>query len=245
MTDTLSAINQDLAKAPPAEPVVRPRDAASIILIDRSSRTPKVLMGRRHEGQVFMPGKFVFPGGRVERGDASMNIFGGLADHVERRLMARVVRPSFSRARAYALAAIRELAEETGYLYGSTEAGSPPVPHADWRIFARAGVFPTLGALAFVARAVTPPGRIRRYDTRFFAADAVHVAGRIDGIVGPDAELTELVWVTFRQARTLDLPAITRIVLEELEARIALGLHGDHAVPFFRTNRGRFVREEL
>jgi 8-oxo-dGTP pyrophosphatase MutT (NUDIX family) len=224
---------------------VRPRDAATIILLDRQRGRPKVLMGRRHERQVFMPGKFVFPGGRVDRCDALMNVFGSLPAHVERRLMARVTRASEARARAYALAAIRELAEETGFLFGSREAGSPRAPTPDWNLFAEAGVFPTLDGLAFVARAITPPGRVRRYDTRFFAAEASHVAERIDGVVGPDAELTELAWVTLPEARKLDLPPITRIVLDELEARVAKGLHGDHPVPFFKRRNERFVREEL
>jgi 8-oxo-dGTP pyrophosphatase MutT (NUDIX family) len=51
-------------------PNVRPKDAATLIIIDRTGRDPKVLMGRRHHGHRFMPGKFVFPGGRIEAGDA-------------------------------------------------------------------------------------------------------------------------------------------------------------------------------
>ncbi|HEY0293434.1 MAG TPA: NUDIX hydrolase, partial [Hansschlegelia sp.] len=85
------------------------RDAATLIVIDRSRRTPKLLMGRRHESLRFMPGKYVFPGGRVEREDGLVNIAGAYAPHVERRLQANVARPSITRARAYGLAAIREL----------------------------------------------------------------------------------------------------------------------------------------
>lgn len=58
-----------LPEAPPPEPptraaALRPRNAATLILIDRTRRTPKILMGRRHPGLAFMAGKFVFPGGR-------------------------------------------------------------------------------------------------------------------------------------------------------------------------------------
>ena len=45
-----------------------PRDAATLMLIDRTDAAkPKVLLGRRHDGHKFMPGKFVFPG-RTHRG---------------------------------------------------------------------------------------------------------------------------------------------------------------------------------
>src|SRR6478672_8381515 len=89
-------------------PTLRPKDAATLILIDRAAKTPKVLMGRRHAGLKFMPGKFVFPGGRIEPGDRRMAASGALHAAVESRLVARVQRPSIQRARALALAAIRE-----------------------------------------------------------------------------------------------------------------------------------------
>src|SRR5438046_9808499 len=50
-------------------PYRRPVDAATLILVDRSASTPKVLVGKRHDNVVFMPGKSVFPGGRVDRTD--------------------------------------------------------------------------------------------------------------------------------------------------------------------------------
>ncbi len=48
-------------------PYRRPVDAATLILVDRTVATPKVLVGKRHDKVVFMPGKFVFPGGRVDK----------------------------------------------------------------------------------------------------------------------------------------------------------------------------------
>ncbi len=48
---------------------VRPKDAATLMIVDRSGATPKVLLGKRHHGHKFMPGKFVFPGGRLEPND--------------------------------------------------------------------------------------------------------------------------------------------------------------------------------
>ena len=55
-----------------SSPNQRPRDSATLILIDRSGPVPKVLLGRRHERHRFLPGKFVFPGGRVEIQDRLM-----------------------------------------------------------------------------------------------------------------------------------------------------------------------------
>src|SRR6202049_3546172 len=96
----------------------RPKDAATIILIDRSGAEPKVLMGRRHHGHKFMPGKFVFPGGRVEAHDRYVPVAGRLDPRVESRLMQRLRRPSRIRARVLAGAAIREAFEGTGLRVG-------------------------------------------------------------------------------------------------------------------------------
>jgi hypothetical protein len=96
-----------------------------------------------------------------------------------------------------------------------------------------------------VARAITPPRRPRRFDARFFTADANAIAQSIDGIIGPDAEFVELVWMPIKEARRLDLPTITGVVLEELQMRIAQGLAHDLPVPFYQMRHRRFVRELL
>ncbi|MDJ1157199.1 NUDIX hydrolase [Chelatococcus sp. SYSU_G07232] len=227
-------------------PNQRPKDAATLVVIDRRGAEPRVLMGRRHDGHKFMPGKFVFPGGRIEAGDRQMVVAGSLHPACEARLMSRVVRPSLSRARALALAAIRETFEETGLLLGSRDYGAPEfVPEGPWATFRREGVFPELDMLQFVARAITPPRRPKRFDTRFFAIDAEAIAGEVAGVIGPEAELVELKWVSLPEARGLDLPAITHVILEELEARIAKGFLPELPVPFYYEKNGRFVREEL
>jgi 8-oxo-dGTP pyrophosphatase MutT (NUDIX family) len=227
-------------------PNVRPSDAATLILIDRSGATPKVLMGKRHAGHKFMPGKFVFPGGRIEAGDRRMSVAGMLDPVVEDKLLKRVQRPSLSRARALALAAIRETFEETGLMLGSKDYGTPEVvPEGPWADFAAAGVFPELDSLHFIARAITPPQRPKRFDARFFAVDAEGICHRVEGVVGPDSELTELVWLPLPEAQDLDLPTITGVVLEELEMRIAAGMGAELPVPFYYERNGRFRREEL
>jgi 8-oxo-dGTP pyrophosphatase MutT (NUDIX family) len=226
-------------------PTVRPRDAATMIIIDRGTASPRVLLGRRHHGHKFMPGKFVFPGGRVEPLDRRMASATPLVPRVEAALMQLTQRPSAARARAFALAAIRETFEETGLLLG--RKGDEPVrsPGGAWDAYVAAGVVPDLAAVHFVARAITPPGRTKRFDTRFFAIDAGAIAVRQDGVVGPDTELTELVWLPISEASRLDMPTITTAVLEELTARIAAGFAHDLPVPYYRMVNRRRARDLL
>lgn len=229
-------------------PNLKPRDAATLIVIDRSGASPKVLMGRRHAGLKFMPGKFVFPGGRVEPTDRGVPAASELDPRMADRLMLATQRPSPVKARAFAIAAVRETFEETGLLLGRAEWAWPAAVRgyaALWGRFAAARVLPDLSGLQFIARAVTPPRRPRRFDTRFFAVDAAAVAGRIDGVVGPDAELVELVWMPLDDAESLELAPITKAVLAELGHRIAQGFTPDLPVPFYRWLRGKFSRVEL
>jgi len=52
-------------------------------------------------------------------------------------------------------------------------------------------------------------------------------------------ELLTPCWLTLAEARALDLPSITRIVLDEVEARIGDGAGGSRPVPFFRFRGGK------
>jgi 8-oxo-dGTP pyrophosphatase MutT (NUDIX family) len=226
-------------------PDSEPRDAATLMLIDRSGATPKVLLGRRHAGHKFMPGKFVFPGGRIEPVDRLMTAVTELHPEAEKKLMERVVDSSPDFARAFALAAVRETAEETGLLLGLKRDSPPAVPDGIWLEFAKAKVHPNLSEIHFVARAITPPRRPRRFDTRFLTADASAIAHTIGEIVGPDSELVELTWVPIEEAARLDMPAITGIVLEELLARVEAGMAHALPVPFYYMVDQQFVRELL
>ncbi len=143
------------------------------------------------------------------------------------------------------MSAIRETFEETGLLLGVGGTKPDRAPAGPWSDFAAANVVPDLGEIYFVARAITPPRRPKRFDTRFFTVDASAIAHRTEGVVGPNSELVELAWVPIKDARTLDMPAITGVVLEELEARIADGFGHDLPVPFYKFIRGRFVRQLL
>lgn len=226
-------------------PNVRPKDAATLILVDRSGPSPKVLLGKRHHGHSFMPGKFVFPGGRVDPSDRLMSVAKPLHPHAEDFLMRRTLRSSAAKARAIALAAIRETFEETGLLLGARHDNAGAVPEGPWSEFAKAGFYPDLSALHFVVRAITPSRRPKRFDTRFFAVDASAIAHKVDNVVHADAELVELVWLPISEARTLDMPTITAVALKELEARVAAGFGHDLPVPLYRMPRNIFLRELL
>lgn len=224
-------------------PDTDPRDAATLMLIDRSGPVPKVLLGRRHHGHKFMPGKFVFPGGRIEPLDRAMTAVSELHPDTETKL--RVRAEGAAEPRAFALAAIRETAEETGLLLGAKRDEAPPTPGDIWTEFEKAHVHPDLGNVHFIARAITPPRRPRRFDTRFFTADASAVAHRIEGVVGPDSELVELIWTPIEEAAQLDMPTITAIVLEELLARLEAGMAQSLPVPFYFMQERQFFREML
>ena len=240
LTDRMTRSERDQT-SPPSEP----RDAATVMLIDRAGPTAKVLLGRRHHGHKFMPGKFVFPGGRIEALDRTMPAVSELHPDTQDKLLERVTDPSPAMARGFALAAVRELAEETGLLLGAKGDTPPASPGEIWEEFAKAKVHPDLGQVHFIARAITPQGRPKRFDTRFFTADATGIAHTIEGVVGPESELVELVWMPIDQAATIDMPTITSVILEELAARVEAGMAHAFPVPFYYQQDDIFIRELL
>lgn len=202
-----------------------PRDAATLVVIDCSGREPRVLMGRRRDDLAFLPGKYVFPGGRVDPADR-IGRTDLLAPAVAEKLLLRQRgSPSLSRAHALARTAIRETFEETGLRVGQC---------AD----------EVLPKLAFLARAVTPPGRVRRFDTRFFLADASLINEGSE--LGGDGELSRLDWFRLEEMRRLDLPGITRLVVEDIAQFQSLEPHRSAwTVPYYFQRSGRFQRDLL
>lgn len=174
--------------------------AATVVLM----RDGAVLMGQRGAGAVFMPSKYVFPGGRVDAGDHVD--FTGLSETCLARLSLHLPQAAPS-PESLAGCARRELAEETGLRLAPS------------------------ARLRFIFRAITPPGGPRRFDARFFMADAADVIGAPDDFSGAEDELSHLHWVPLAETRGLDLPFVTEIVLAELRA--GLSGHDSHGVPFF------------
>jgi 8-oxo-dGTP pyrophosphatase MutT (NUDIX family) len=195
------------------------RPAATVILGRVGSQGPEVLMGQRGAGAVFMPSKFVFPGGGVDPADHADPRTGYLSDTCARRL-GLYAPPEAPAPDVVVAAALRELTEETGLA----------VPA------------PATGALRFVFRAITPPGRTRRFDARFLLADAAALPGDQEDLSAASGELSHLRWLALPEARALDLPFITEVVLAEVAALFAG--HDQPGVPFFDNsdNTPRFRR---
>ena len=240
-------MNEKTPQAAPAASAkaraLRPRDAATLIIIDDKSGEPRVLLGRRRADMVFMPGRYVFPGGRVDRADRLVEAGGDLRrDDLLKLMVAMKGTPSEARARALGLAAIRETFEEAGLIIGAPMSASGPAKIPAWQDFFATGFRPALDRLTFFARAITPPGRPRRFDTRFFCVPADAIAHKI---TIQDGELSDLEWHSIAQARSLELPNITRVILEDLGERIAArALHASEApVPFYHRRHGSFRRD--
>ena len=151
-------------------------------------------MGLRGAGHRFMPNRLVFPGGAVDMEDAEAPSADDLRPETAERLQRSGAAPL---ARAIALAAARELEEETGL-----HLGHPP----------------RLANLDYLCRAITPPSQSIRFDARFLVVDAAHAHGELAG----SGELEHLQWYDIEAALALDLALVTREVVGKLVEWIAL-----------------------
>jgi 8-oxo-dGTP pyrophosphatase MutT (NUDIX family) len=207
------------------------RNAATVILVRDADTAPRVLMGQRGAGAVFMPNRFVFPGGALDPDDAGVPLAAGFDTPCRDRLLEDA---ADDLTHALATAAVRELWEETGMILGAPgDWPAPPPP--DWRDFAATGHLPSAAGLHFIFRAITPPGRPRRFDARFFLADAGELRSDPDDFSRASDELSHLQWIPLEEVRHFHMPFITEVVLAEVAAALpALG--PPPSVPFFRND---------
>ncbi len=211
-----------MVDATPLSPAgrVRPRDAASLVLIDTEGGEPRVLMGRRHSRMKFIPDAFVFPGGKLDAGDLKARPATPLVGHA-----------SFgAKAQALAMAAVRETFEETGLVLAAKgDVGEEAGP--GWAHFREHDLAPRLDVVSCLARAITPASSPIRFHARFFIASASALEGTLKG----SGELEELGWYPISEALRLPVIDVTEFVLREVshagEARTRIPLFS------YRNNR--------
>ena len=183
---------------------VRPRRAASLILLRPGESGPEALLGRRSRTARFMPGYYVFPGGAVQRSDTTPWRAEGppAADIRDNKL------------RALARAALRETFEETGFILGRPAAAPADRPIAGLSDIERAYLdsqhVPAIDALMPIGRAITPTRSPIRYDAQFFLAD-----GRL--AIGPfqaGDELDEIGWYGVGGGAPTPMSGVTQFMLQ-------------------------------
>ncbi len=196
-------------------------------------------MGRRSAGAAFMPSKFVFPGGAVDAADHGVPLEKPVSASCLSKLREGADAPL---AHGLQAAAIRETWEETGLILGTPGGWPDPMP-ANWAGFAATGHRPSAEGFRFIFRAITPPGRPRRFDARFFLADAAAIRCDPDDFSRASGELSQLRWVTLEDVRRHDLPFITQVVLTGVAGICRTGTQTG-GVPFFSNDdeRGLFRR---
>jgi len=209
--------------------IVRPRDAASLLLLRRRQEALEVLIGRRGQGARFMPGHYVFPGGRVGPGDA--------------RSWQGEIREGDGLQLALKRAALRETFEETGLVVGLKLAGGAPSGNGHElspveQAYRARGIMPAPDLLHLVGRAITPAISPIRFHARFFVADADHAAGELV----PCEELNDLHWHPVGAEPPGPMQDVTRFMLR---CAIAFSRAGAPITPPLFWHRGArsFVRD--
>ena len=236
-----SRVLRKIGRAPPSG--IKPRNAATLIILKREGAQTLVLMGKRHNSVKFMPGAMVFPGGSVDAGDGKVHASEELSQTTLHRIMSNMRgKPSKHAARALAMAAIRETAEECGLLIGQIKDFVSL--NKDWACFAEAGITPSLAGMRLFARAITPPGAARRFDTWFFVTTADRIAYTPQSGFSPSGELEDLCWINPKDAMLANTREITRIMLADLMDRLQRDpeLDSGYPAPFYRAAHNQFIK---
>ncbi len=226
-----------LETSPDTDPTIR--DAASIVLLRDRSTCPKILLGQRGEHAVFMPRKFVFPGGAVDQADSMIEL-SERPDQTNLRRLEQNSSPSL--VDQLLLCAVRELWEETG-LRLARQVSPRDQQLADcWQSFCADEFRPCAKNLTFIYRAITPPGRSRRFDARFFVGEVERVSllSDPDDFKFASDELRHLHWASLDEAHKLDLPEITGRVLCAVQKWLSNPV-SPSAVPFRYSEAGERI----
>ena len=207
MFDRLAHLNS--VDRSPAPSGVTPKDAASLLLIDKQSSPYKILMGKRHQNNSFMPDVYVFPGGALEQSDINRTSSCPPDLHKQRfQFLSSRNKTVFQTALLWC--ALRETFEETGLnLFANfgfqTHTNNARSKQHNWQ-----NLFENC---VFLARAITPPSNKKRFDTRFFI---YQLPDHVNKQTKTGDELVDLQWVSFQEALSLNLHVMTRVILEDL-----------------------------
>jgi len=227
ITESERAKRQELTRAP------KPRLASTLVISCGTRENLKILMGQRSSRHDFMPSVYVFPGGRVDRADSYAKYAGELSVRTERILEAAY---SPRRARAIALASVRETWEETGLMLGSDAPQTRNLNHASYDAFRMAGKLPDLSGIEVFGRAVTPPHRHKRFDTWFFVKNLEDV---IPPKIADSSELQNVGWFTFDEISDLETQRATDMMLQVLKRHLTADRPPDR-IFYARSIRGEF-----
>jgi len=219
----------------------RPKNAATLVLTRQRNGKTQILMGQRHSRHKFMPDLYVFPGGRVSLADHRIAPLRPLKSHVCEKLLKQT---QFKNPQALALASIRETFEETGLLVGEWAKQKRTSRSKEWMDYFAAGLEPRLDNLEFIARAITPPSRDRRFDARFFLGGVDLIQGDADDFSRASGELENIAWIDIEEALTLDTADITEAILRHLSDR-SKNRHHDPSPVFVRYKSGLMNPEKL
>jgi len=227
ITDGERAKRKELSRAP------KPRVASTLVISCGSGRNLKILMGQRSTRHDFMPSVYVFPGGRVDRADSYAKYAGDLSPRTERILEAAY---NPRRARAVALASVRETWEETGLMLGTEAAQTRNLNNASYDAFREAGQLPDLSGIEVFGRAVTPPHRHKRFDAWFFVKDLGDIT---PPNISDSSELLNVGWFTFAEIEALETQRATDMMLQVLKRYLKADRPPDH-IFYSRAIRGEF-----
>jgi glyoxylase-like metal-dependent hydrolase (beta-lactamase superfamily II)/8-oxo-dGTP pyrophosphatase MutT (NUDIX family) len=226
----MSSIPMPAAGRPHVNPV--PRFSASVVVLRDSPRGLEVLMLRRAEKPNDQnSGAAVFPGGLLDTQDRTLHGFSAGPDDAAASARLQLREGGLD----YWLAAVRECFEECGLLFALDEENRPAhlnqLPAGELRqlrhdlhagrahlgqLCERFSLRLDTGALEYLSHWITPPGRPKRFDTRFFVA----VAPAGQQAVADETETVELMWLTPNEAlspeRALKLLNVTEVTLKHL-----------------------------
>lgn len=215
------------------------KDAATIVLTRPHCNSTYVLMGRRSDTATFMPSKYVFPGGAWDPLDAEVPVASPLNQKDEILLS---LETRMSKSSSLAVTAIRELWEETGLRISSPQVLR--IIPKNWEGFYSGGGGPSLSKLKFFFRAITPPGGPKRFDARFFICDASSISDDLDNFKKASTELSDLMWVDIKKAKNLDLPRITKVVIDEILNLVNIN-YKIREIPFYTVGTSGPVKKLL